>query len=205
MTLSWAYEDQALKRGFSIIAGVDEAGRGCLAGPVVAGAVIFLDRSICPEGLNDSKQLTRPKRHKIYESLICHENILWAAGQASVEEIDCINILNASHLAMKRAVDSLLKSPDHLLIDGLKVKIFGSNQTPIVKGDALSYSIAAASIIAKETRDRLMETLDTEQPMYGFARHKGYGTEIHLKALKAHGSSPHHRHSFKPVHQLTLF
>jgi ribonuclease HII len=204
MTLSWAYEDDALGRGFSFVAGIDEAGRGCLAGPVVAGAVIFLNRKACPEGLNDSKQLTRSKRQKLYSQITACSEILWSVGQASVEEIDRFNILNASHLAMERARSALSQPPDHLLIDGLKVKRLGDEQTPIVKGDALSFSIAAASIIAKETRDCLMEELDAQYPHYGLARHKGYSTQDHITAINRHGPCPHHRRSFEPVRQMSL-
>lgn len=202
--LSWNYEQTARQAGHRFIAGVDEAGRGCLAGPVVAGAVIFLEPSVCPENVDDSKKLSRAARRKIYEQLVSHPSVLWGAGIASVEEIDRLNILRASHLAMQRALDALASPADFLLVDGWRVVSLGAHQQAIVGGDAASPSIAAASIIAKETRDRLMEQLDAEYPQYGLARHKGYGTSEHLEAIQLHGITPIHRRSFDPVRQTTF-
>jgi ribonuclease HII len=203
-SLSWEHEQAAKQKGYRFIAGVDEAGRGCLAGPVVAGAVIFLESSTCPDGVNDSKKLSRAVRKKLYEALTSHESILWGIGVASVEEIDRLNILRASHLAMKRALETLASPADFILVDGLRVSLLGENQLALVGGDALSPSIAAASIIAKEYRDRLMEQLDAEYSQYGLARHKGYGTSEHLEAIRLHGISPLHRRSFAPVRQTTF-
>lgn len=203
-SLSWTYEQKSLKEGFSCIAGIDEAGRGCLAGPVVAAAALFLDHAVWPPQLNDSKKLTRKVRQHLFEEIRSDPRIIWGVGLASPEEIDRINILQATFLAMKRAVDQLLRKPDRLLVDGSqKPKSLHSVQC-IVKGDGLSPSIAAASILAKETRDRLMEQAEKDYPGYGFSKHKGYGTGTHCKALQALGPCPIHRRSFAPVRQLLL-
>jgi ribonuclease HII len=202
--LTWKHEDEILASGVLYVAGVDEAGRGCLAGPVAAAALIFLSRDACPKELNDSKQLSRKVRQQLYEQLSNDERVIWSVATASVEEIDQINILRASHLAMKRAVDALKMAADFLLVDGLRVPLLGKYQRPLVDGDALSPSIAAASIIAKETRDRLMEQLHLEYPVYGFAQHKGYGTPQHLEAIDQFGITPIHRRSFAPVRQVEL-
>ncbi|MFZ5806204.1 MAG: ribonuclease HII [Verrucomicrobiota bacterium] len=202
--LSWEHEQSVRQKGYRCVAGVDEAGRGCLAGPVVAGAVIFLDMSACPDGVNDSKKLSRASRKKLYETLTSHTSILCGVGVASVEEIDQINILKASHLAMKRALEALSTPADFVLVDGLKVSLLGENHLALIGGDAISPSIAAASIIAKEYRDRLMEQFDAEYPQYGLARHKGYGTAEHLEAIQLYGISPLHRRSFAPVRQQTF-
>ena len=190
--------------GCRVIAGVDEAGRGPLAGPVVAGAVV-LPEDFANEWLDDSKKLTEARRERLYEELTQDGRVRFASGWAGVEEIDRLNILRATHLAMRRAVAALGDpGPDMVLIDGLPVREFGWPQQAVVKGDTLSLSIAAASIIAKVERDRLMLALDKEFPDYQFARHKGYGTAVHLAALQHYGPSPHHRRSFQPVAQLTL-
>ncbi|HEY3899834.1 MAG TPA: ribonuclease HII [Chthoniobacter sp.] len=193
--------ERALRaRGFVLIAGIDEAGRGPLAGPVVAAAVILPER-FRHKTLNDSKQLTGLQRERTYADLIGNADVRWAAAAVEVEEIDRINILRASHEAMRRAVALLSVMPDHVLIDGLPVHPFPIVQTALVGGDALSFSIAAASVIAKVTRDRIMVEMDARHPEYGFAQHKGYGTELHLAKLRAHGPCAIHRRSFTPVQQ----
>jgi len=190
--------------GCGVIVGVDEAGRGPLAGPVVAGAVV-LPEGFTSEWLDDSKKLTEARRERLYEELTGAPEVRWASGVATVEEIDRLNILRATHLAMRRAVAALGDpGPEMVLIDGLPVRDFPWPQQAIVKGDGLSLSIAAASIIAKVERDRTMVALDKLFPHYQFARHKGYGTAVHLAALQKHGPSPHHRRSFQPLAQLTL-
>ncbi len=190
-------------RGFSRIAGIDEAGRGPLAGPVAAAAVILPQGFTCP-GLDDSKKISPAKRERLFEVLISDPSITWSVATADREEIDRINILRATHLAMRRAVELLPETPDRCLIDGLPVRDFPYPHDGIVKGDGLSLSIAAASIIAKVTRDRIMGELDREFPEFGFARHQGYGTKRHLEALRTHGPCRHHRRSFQPVAQLAL-
>jgi len=190
-------------RGFLKIAGIDEAGRGPLAGPVTAAAVILPPKFRC-RGLDDSKKLPAPERERLYEKITTHPGIVWAFGIATCEEVDRLNILRATHLAMRRAAESLPDAPHHCLIDGLPVRDFPFPHDGIVKGDGLSLSIAAASIIAKVRRDRIMLELHDEYPHFGFARHKGYGTKEHLEALRIHGPCSHHRRSFQPVAQLTL-
>lgn len=186
-----------------MVAGIDEAGRGPLAGPVVAAAAI-LPQKFRHKTLNDSKQLTARQREQIYGEITTQPDIVWAVSIVASEEIDRINILRATHTAMRRAVEQLPTAPDHVLIDGLPVKPFPIEQTALVKGDALSLSIAAASVIAKVTRDRLMLDYDREYPAYGFAQHKGYGTALHLERLRQHGPCPIHRRTFLPVQQLLL-
>ena len=190
-------------RGLHRIAGIDEAGRGPLAGPVAAAAVILPRNFSCP-GLDDSKKISPLKRELLFERLTTDPAIFWAVATADREEIDQLNILKATHLAMRRAAEALDPLPDHCLIDGLAVKNFPISHDGIVKGDGLSLSIAAASIIAKITRDRIMRVLDTEFPQFGFAKHQGYGTKLHLEALRIHGPCCHHRRSFQPVAQLAL-
>lgn len=190
-------------RGFLFVAGIDEAGRGPLAGPVVAAAVI-LPESYALDGLDDSKKLSAPRREKLFAAITKDTRITWAIGTADVEEIDRLNILRATHLAMARAVEALPQKPHHALVDGLPVKGLPVPHTALVGGDALSLSIAAASIIAKVTRDRRMVDLDGQYPQYGFARHKGYGVREHLEALQSHGPCPIHRRSFAPVAQACL-
>ena len=196
--------ERALRaRGFLLVAGVDEAGRGPLAGPVVAAAVILPDNFEL-DGLNDSKKVAPKKRATLHAKLTAQAEVLWAVAEACVEEIDRLNILRATHLAMARALDALPRKPDHALVDGLPVRGLPVEHTALVEGDALSLSIAAASIIAKVTRDRLMTDLDAEYPQYGFARHKGYGVREHLEALRNHGPCPVHRRTFQPVAQTQI-
>ncbi len=197
-------ELDARAEGYTCIAGVDEAGRGPLAGPVVAGAVILPPGCSVPEGLDDSKKLTAGRREALLKELLVSEGVIHGVGIGSVQEIECLNILKATHLAMARAVESLGVAVDFCLIDGLPVPGFPYRQRAIVKGDSISLSIAAASIIAKVTRDHMMEEADREFPLYGFAKHKGYGTKQHLEALRKHGPCPLHRRTFGPVSQLEL-
>lgn len=198
-----AFETALHVCGFQRIAGIDEAGRGPLAGPVTAAAVILPTGFSCP-GLDDSKKMSAAKRQTIYERLTGEPGLIWAVATASREEIDRLNILRATHLAMRRAAEALNPLPDHCLIDGLPLRDFPFPYDAIIKGDGLSLSIAAASIIAKVTRDRLMAEIDREFPQFGFAKHQGYGTKAHLEALRNHGPCRHHRRSFQPVAQCTL-
>lgn len=180
-----------------LIAGVDEAGRGPLAGPVVAAAVILDDlRPIA--GLNDSKKLSAAKREKLFDEIRA-KALCCSIAQASVEEIDEINILQATLLAMRRAVEGLRLKPAKVLVDGNRLPVLGVLAEAIVKGDATVPAISAASILAKVTRDRWCAELDAKYPQYGFAAHKGYGTAEHLAALQTHGACPEHRKTFAPV------
>ena len=197
------HENALRAEGKLIVAGIDEAGRGPLAGPVMAAAVVLPRRFKC-EGLDDSKKLSRVKREEIFEILTGDSRISWSVAEASEDEIDRINILRATHLAMRRAVLGLLSQPDHCLIDGLPVRDFSIPHRAVIKGDGISLSIAAASVIAKVTRDRRMRQMHEEFPQFGFAQHQGYGTYAHLEALRIHGPCRHHRRSFQPVSQLTL-
>ena len=190
-------------RGLTKVAGVDEAGRGPLAGPVSAAAVILPPGWRCP-GLDDSKKLTAAKRERLFEVITTDVSVRWSLAFAEPEEIDRINILRATHAAMARAVESLTSAVDHCLIDGLPVRDFPWPHDGIVKGDGKSLSIAAASIIAKVSRDRVMHQFAVEFPEYGFERHMGYGTKMHLEALRLHGPCRLHRRSFQPVAQLAL-
>lgn len=184
----------------TLVAGVDEVGRGPLAGPVVAAAVI-LDPANIPAGLNDSKKLTHRRLTELDEAI--RASARFAIGQASVNEIDEHNILRASHIAMCRAVDGLPQTPDHLLIDGnLIPRGLTIPATPVIKGDSISASIAAASILAKLLRDRLMVDLAQQFPGYGWEKNVGYPTQAHKAALEQLGVTPHHRRSFKPVHNI---
>lgn len=180
-----------------LIAGVDEAGRGPLAGPVIAGAVI-LDPRQPIAGLADSKKLTERKREQLFEE-IRHKALAWAVARATPKEIDDINILQASLLAMQRAVARLSVPPTLVLVDGNKAPEFSCPARAIVRGDQLEASISAASIVAKVLRDRVMRMLDKKYPSYGFAGHKGYPTESHMKALQQHGPCRVHRRSYAPV------
>ena len=190
----------ALARGLHRIAGVDEAGRGPLCGPVVAAAVV-LDPCHIPPGLNDSKKLSPKRREGLFAQIMAQAEV--GVGLASVEEIDTINILRASHLAMERAIAALPCPPDHLLIDGnMLPRGLRLSAEALVKGDARSLSISAASIIAKVTRDRIMVDLAQQHPGYGWAKNAGYPTKDHLAALQTLGVTPHHRRSFKPVHNI---
>lgn len=185
-----------------LVVGLDEVGRGPLAGPVMACAVILPDDlSLIPAGITDSKKLTAKKR-EAYAPLL-RQHCRWALGEASVAEIDSLNILQATFLAMRRAVDGLGITPDHALVDGLHVpKGLPCPGTPLVEGDSKSLSIAAASIIAKVARDSLMQELDRQYPGYGWASNAGYGSAGHMAALKTLGVTPHHRRSFAPVTRL---
>jgi ribonuclease HII len=193
----WRHEELAWTEGWVRIAGVDEAGRGPLAGPVFAAAVIFT-RGKAPEGLNDSKKLDPETRERLYLEITARAEY-WSVAFASVEEIDEINILRASHLAMARALSALAMMPCGALVDGLRVSGLPCPHKPLVKGDSLSVSIAAASILAKVTRDRHMTALAEQYPGYGFERHKGYSTPEHFRTLKELGPCAIHRRSFSPV------
>lgn len=197
------YEKKLRALGIVRIAGVDEAGRGALAGPVVAAAVI-LPEKFRHRKLKDSKQLLPELRQKIYDELIAHDDMFWSVGMVDSVEIDAINILRATHKAMRLALDGLGTAPEHVLIDGLAVSPFPLPQTAIIDGDCISLSIAAASVIAKVTRDRLMREFCARFPEYCFSQHKGYGTELHLMKLHEHGPCSIHRHSFEPVAQPLL-
>jgi ribonuclease HII len=193
-----------LSQGYSFIAGLDEAGRGCLAGPVVAAAVILPLADDCISlfaGTRDSKQLTAQAREQLYEVIMLHA-LTVGVGIGSVELIDERNILQATKIAMCSALTQLFPSPQALLLDALLLPNIPLPQRSIIHGDALCLSIAAASVIAKVTRDRIMRQLHEQYPAYGFAQHKGYGTEEHLTALRAYGVTPVHRRSFAPVREL---
>ncbi len=192
--LEYTLESKLKDAGFSYICGVDEAGRGPLCGPVVAAAVI-LPIGLEIEGLNDSKKLTEKRREKLFD-IICENAIAYSITYGTVEQINEMNILAATLDAMHRAVDSLSVSAEHALIDGNIAKGFSIPATAVVHGDAISPSIAAASILAKVTRDRLCVDLDAEYPMYGIAKHKGYGTKEHMEALRKYGPAPIHRTKF---------
>lgn len=194
----WVFEKKAVEKGFSIIGGVDEAGRGPLAGPVVSAAVILPD-FFSVSDVTDSKKIAPAKRAYLYEK-IYEDAVSVGIGIIDSIEIDRINILQASLLSMSIAVENLNPQPDYLLIDGIfKIPSCLLTQEPIPKGDGLSISIAAASIIAKETRDRLMQRYDQDYPQFGFSKHKGYPTIFHKEAIKKFGLSPIHRRSFKGV------
>lgn len=197
------YEKNALAEGHSRVCGIDEAGRGPLAGPVVAAAVILPPDFELP-GLTDSKQLSVRKRESLFEQLMQSPDVLKGIAQATVEEIDRLNILRATHLAMARAAQSICPSPDFCLIDGLPVPGFPIDSRSIVKGDAHCLSIAAASVLAKVTRDRIMRELHEQFPQYGWDHNAGYGTAQHVRAIEKYGITPHHRRSFAPVAQATL-
>ncbi|MCR8724325.1 ribonuclease HII [Frigidibacter sp. ROC022] len=193
-------ETALLAQGMTRIAGVDEVGRGPLAGPVLAAAVILDPRRI-PPGLDDSKKLTEKRREALLPEIMACARV--GIGQASVEEIDRLNILRASHLAMCRAIEALPEPPEHCLIDGnLLPRGLTLPAEPVVKGDARSLSIAAASVVAKVTRDRIMVDLAQQHPGYGWEKNKGYGARLHLSALQSLGVTPHHRRSFRPVHNI---
>lgn len=192
--LDYAFEDACRAEGYTQICGVDEAGRGPLAGPVVAGACILPSGLIIP-GLDDSKKLSEKKRGLLYDT-ICQSALSWSIGIASVEEIDTLNILEASLLAMRRAVASLSLQPDLLLIDGNISREFSQKSRAVIGGDGICQSIAAASILAKVTRDRLCIELDHTYPLYGFAKHKGYPTKAHKLAVYQYGPCPVHRKTF---------
>ncbi len=199
----YLFETLAQENGHLIVAGVDEVGRGPLAGPVTAAAVV-LDSADIPEGLNDSKKLSAKRRELLYAQIMARAEV--SIAHASVEEIDDMNILRASHLAMERAVAGLPRRPDHLLIDGNMIPrgltAEGYSTEAIIKGDARSVSISAASIMAKIRRDRIMWDLAQQFPGYGWDTNAGYPSKSHRLALQKLGVTPHHRRSFKPVHNI---
>lgn len=198
MQIGIDFEKQAVAKGYGFIAGVDEVGRGCLAGAVVAAACILdLSRPL-PEGLNDSKKLTAKRREAIAEELK-QTALAFAVAQVEADEIDRINILQGTKKAMRLAIESLTPQADFLLIDAVQLKEINLPQKSIIKGDAISASIAAASILAKTYRDNLMRRLDETYPEYGFARHVGYGTRAHFEAIRKYGACPLHRKSFRGV------
>lgn len=192
--LTWDIEEKVRRNGYTVICGTDEAGRGPLAGPVVAGACI-LPFGLCMEELNDSKKLSEKKREILYERIV-KESIAWSVALATPEEIDELNILNASQLAMRRAVAALSVPPDFVLVDGNTAREFSWPVQTIVGGDGKSPSIAAASILAKVTRDRICLEMDVRYPQYGFAKHKGYPTKDHRTLVKQYGPCPEHRKTF---------
>ena len=190
----FALEDEAARAGFRTVCGVDEAGRGPLAGPVYAAAVILPPHCEIP-GLNDSKKLTEKRRDALYD-VITREALCWAVGLADEREIDEINILQATFSAMRRAVEGLSRVPDYVLVDGNRDPSIGLPTATLVGGDGKAACIAAASVLAKVTRDRLMCEYDELYPVYGFAKHKGYGSKAHYRALLEHGPCPIHRMTF---------
>jgi ribonuclease HII len=198
----WALENAARRRGALCVAGLDEVGRGPMFGPVVAAAVIFAERCRLP-GLTDSKQLTEKQRNE-FDAMIRVEAAAWAIAAVDVETIDSINIRRASLLAMRMAVEQLIEAPDYLLIDGRDTIEWPCAQQAVVGGDARSISIAAASVLAKVHRDRLLVELDAVYPGYGLARHKGYCSPEHMEALRRLGPTPLHRKSYQPVAQTAL-
>jgi len=203
-------EQELWQRGLSVVAGVDEAGCGPLAGPVAAAAVVFpcawLQTGLCTKfrGLNDSKQLTEEERDKFYALLTTHPEIRFAIATVEVEMIDQINIYQAAHRAMSLALEQLQPAPHHVLVDGRPVKSLRFPHTSVIKGDCKSYSIAAASVLAKVTRDRLMVDYDRQYPGYGFACHKGYATPQHLEAITRLGPCAIHRRSFSPFRPVEM-
>jgi ribonuclease HII len=198
------YEDEARGRGLRFIGGIDEVGRGPLAGPVVAACVVT-GGPLMLRGLDDSKKVTPERRSELAIEIREHA-VAWAIGEASVEEIERLNIYWASVLAMERALAALAELPQYLLTDAVRIKSFAGEQLPVIKGDAKCATVAAASIVAKVHRDALLVELDREHPQYGFAEHKGYATPQHIAALREHGPCVHHRRSFWRVRDtLTLF
>jgi len=197
-TIGFDFEEQAASEGFQFVAGVDEVGRGCLAGPVVAAACILDQSKPVPRRLNDSKKLTERQRKEIDEELR-QTAVAYSLGIIDADEIDRVNILEATKLAMLKAIDGLTPAPDHLLIDALQLRQCSLPQKAIIKGDSISYSIAAASVIAKVFRDDLMKQYDAEFPEYGFAGHKGYGSVAHFAAIREHGPCRLHRKTFRGV------
>ena len=198
MTIGIDFENQAFAEGFRFIAGIDEVGRGCLAGAVVAAAVILDLSKPLPEGLNDSKKLSEKKRRQI-DLEIRETAVAFSIAQVEAEEIDRINILQATKKAMRLAIENLQPKADFLLIDAVQLKEITTPQKAIIKGDTISASIAAASIIAKTYRDNLMREFDKIYPEYGFVNHVGYGTKAHFEAIRQHGACPLHRKSFRGV------
>lgn len=188
------FEKEALSKGYKSVCGVDEAGRGPLAGPVCAAAVI-LPEGVIIDGVNDSKKLSEKKRESLFD-VIREQALSYSIAYATVDEIEEINILNATMLAMRRAIDGLDIKADYAMIDGNKIPPLDIDAECIVKGDAKSMSIACASILAKVSRDRLLYKYAEEYPMYGFDKHKGYGTKVHREAILKYGPCPYHRKSF---------
>lgn len=188
------FEKEALAKGYKSVCGVDEAGRGPLAGPVCAAAVI-LPEGVIIDGVNDSKKLSEKKRESLFD-VIREQALSYSIAYATVDEIEEINILNATMLAMRRAIDGLDIKADYAMIDGNKIPPLDIDAECIVKGDAKSMSIACASILAKVSRDRLLYKYAEEYPMYGFDKHKGYGTKVHREAILKYGTCPYHRKSF---------
>lgn len=188
------FEKEALAKGYKLVCGVDEAGRGPLAGPVCAAAVI-LPEGVIIDGVNDSKKLSEKKRESLFD-VIREQALSYSIAYATVDEIEEINILNATMLAMRRAIDGLEIKADYAMIDGNKIPPLDIDAECIVKGDAKSMSIACASILAKVSRDRLLYKYAEEYPMYGFDKHKGYGTKVHREAILKYGPCPYHRKSF---------
>lgn len=195
-----AYEKELYKKGYTLICGTDEAGRGPLAGPVVAGAVI-LPVNYVLEGLNDSKQISEKKREKFYP-IIKRDAIAYGIGIVDAKTIDEINIYEASRLAMKKAILNMKIKPDYVLTDAMPFPDYEIPVAPIIHGDALSINIAAASVLAKVTRDHIMEELDKEYPEYEFAHHKGYPTKRHLELLRIYGPTKDYRFTYRPVRDL---
>ncbi len=192
--LMWKYEHAAAAEGYRLVAGVDEAGRGPLAGPVFAAAVILKEGAVI-DGINDSKKLSEKKREELFEKI--KENaVAYSVYSADEKTIDDVNILNATYMAMNGAVDGLAVMPDFVLIDGNSIKNMQTPHRTVVKGDAKSISIAAASILAKVSRDRFMAEMAEKYPEYGFEKHKGYGTKAHNEAILKYGPSPIHRRTF---------
>jgi len=205
-----SHESELWQKGVTLVAGTDEAGCGPLAGPVAAAAVVFpsaWQQSGLPQklrGLNDSKQLDPQQREKFFQIITAHPEIRYAIATVDAEMIDRINIRQAAWRAMSLALDKLQPRPEHVLIDGLRVRWLAYPQTALVDGDCKSYSIAAASVLAKVTRDRAMVEFDRLYPGYGFAEHKGYATPQHYAAIKQHGPCPIHRRSFAPFRPVEL-
>jgi len=199
-----AYERQAWSEGFIQVAGVDEAGRGPLAGPVFAAAC-HIPKGVLFTGIDDSKQLTPQAREDLFARIVDTIGVVYGIASVSPETIDQVNIYQATLLAMKGAIDLLATEPDCLLVDGMPLKYKEIPAFKIIRGDAKSQSIAAASILAKVSRDRLMDTYDAMWPQYGFKRHKGYGTPEHLKAIATHGPCPIHRLTFAPLKTLATY
>lgn len=199
-----AFEEAARQSGYRVIAGVDEAGRGPLAGPVVAAACI-LPKGLIIDGIDDSKKLSAAQRDSHFETLTQNPDIFYGIAVVDAQVIDQINILQATFKAMLIAIDALPQKPDYVFVDGPFLPSASITGKAVVEGDSLVQSISCASVLAKVTRDRLMREYDVKWPMYGFAKHKGYGTSEHLSAIKEHGPCPIHRMSFSPFRQPELF